>query len=105
MRQFTFSEPNKAWVSNINYIRTDQGWFYLAGIKDLCSSELVGYAQSERMTKNLVMQAVFRAVAGRKIEPGLILHSDRGSQYCAHEYQRLMTQFGIRSSMSRKGDC
>lgn len=105
MRQFTFSEPNKAWVSDITYIRTDQGWLYLAGIKDLCSGELVGYALSERMTKNLVMQAVFRAVAGRKIEPGLILHSDRGSQYCAHEYQRLLTQFGIRSSMSRKGDC
>lgn len=80
-------QPNKAWVSDITYISTDEGWLYLAGIKDLFSGELVGYALHERMTKNLVIQAVFRAVSGRKIDKGLILHSDRGSQYCAHEFR------------------
>ena len=104
-RNFKVSEPNKAWVSDITYIPTNEGWLYLAGIKDLFSGELVGYALHERMTKNLVMQAVFRAVSGRKIDKGLILHSDRGSQYCAHEYQALLTQFGMQASMSRKGDC
>ena len=104
-RNFNVSEPNKAWVSDITYISTDEGWLYLAGIKDLFSGELVGYALHERMTKNLVMQAVFRAVSGRKINRGLILHSDRGSQYCAHEYQALLAQFGMQASMSRKADC
>jgi putative transposase len=104
-RNFQVAAPNTAWVSDITYIPTDEGWLYLAGIKDLFSGECVGYALHERMTKNLVMQAVFRAVSGRKIDQGLILHSDRGSQYCAHEYQRLLTQFGMQASMSRKGDC
>lgn len=104
-RNFNVSEPNKAWVSDITYISTDEGWLYLAGIKDLFSGEWVGYALHERMTKNLVMQAVFHAVSGRKINKGLILHSDRGSQYCAHEYQALLAQVGMQASMSRKGDC
>jgi len=104
-RHFKVAEPNKAWVSDITYISTGEGWLYLAGIKDLFSGELVGYALHERMTKQLVMQALFNAVAGRKINPGLILHSDRGSQYCAHDYQTLLTQFGMLASMSRTGDC
>ncbi len=79
-REFTVNAPNKAWVSDITYIHTDEGWLHLAGLKDLFNGELVGYAMSERMTKNLVMQALFRATANKRPTKGLILHSDRGSQ-------------------------
>jgi putative transposase len=104
-RDFIVPAPNRAWVSGITYIPTAAGWLYLAGIKDLFSGELVGYALNERMTKNLVIQALFRAVSNQRPKPGLILHPDRGSQYCAHDYQAILTQFGMRPSMSRKGDC
>ena len=104
-RQFAASVPNRAWVTDITYVTTDEGWLYLAGIKDLFNGELVGYALDERMTQNLVMQALFRAVAARRPERGLVHHSDRGSQYCAHAYQRLLRQFGMQVSMSRKGNC
>ena len=104
-RDFTVPAPNQAWVSDITYISTDEGWLYLAGLKDLFNGELVGYAMSERMTKNLVMQALFRGVSAKRPAKGLILHSDRGSQYCAHDYQKLLKQFGMTASMSRKGDC
>ena len=96
---------NKAWVTDITYIPTDEGWLYLAGVKDLFNGELVGYAMSERMTKTLVMQALFRAVAAKRPSPGLIHHSDRGSQYCAHGYQKILRQFCMTVSMSRKGNC
>jgi putative transposase len=104
-RDFAVSAPNRVWVSDITYIATAEGWLYLAGIKDLFSGELVGYALNERMTKDLVIQALFRAVSKQKPKPGLTLHSDRGSQYCAHDYQKILVQFGMRPSMSRKGDC
>ena len=84
---------------------TDEGWLYLAGIKDLFNGELVGYALDERMTQNLMMQALFRAVTARRPERGLVHHSDRGSQYCAHAYQRLLRQFRMQVSMIRKGNC
>jgi putative transposase len=77
---FTATSPNQAWCGDITYIATDEGWLYLAGLKDLFSGELVGYAMSERMTKHLVMQALFRAVASQRPAPGLIHHTDRGSQ-------------------------
>lgn len=104
-RQFSVAAPDQAWVTDITYIATDEGWLYLAGVKDLFNGELVGYAMSERMTKELVMQALFRAVGTRRPGKGLIHHSDRGSQYCAHDYQKLLRQFGMQASMSRKGDC
>ncbi len=104
-RNFTVTAPNRVWVSDITYISTGEGWLYLAGLKDLFSGELVGYAMSERMTKNLVMQALFRGVSAKRPAKGLILHSDRGSQYCAYDYQKLLEQFGMTASMSRKGDC
>lgn len=104
-RQFSVSAPNRVWVTDITYVATDEGWLYLAGIKDLFNGELVGYALDERMTQNLVMQALFRAVAARRPARGLVHHSDRGSQYCAHAYQRLLRQFGMQVSMSRKGNC
>lgn len=104
-RKFAVAAPNKAWVTDITYIATDEGWLYLAGIKDLFNGELVGYALDARMTQKLVMQALFRAVAAKRPGKGLIHHSDRGSQYCAHAYQKLLRQFGMQASMSRKGDC
>ena len=102
---FEATMPNQVWVSDITYIPTEEGWLYLAGHKDLFTGEIVGYALGNRITKHLVSHSLFRAVAAKRPGPGLIHHSDRGSQYCAHEYRRLMDQFTMRVSMSRKGDC
>lgn len=104
-QDFSVAAPDQAWCGDITYIATGEGWLYLAGLKDLYSGEIVGYAMSERMTKNLVMQALFRAVSIRRPKPGLIQHTDRGSQYCAQAYQKLLRQFGMRASMSRRGNC
>lgn len=104
-RNFDMSAPNQAWVSDITYLWTDEGWLYLAGIKDLFKGELVGYAMSERMTRSLVMQALFSAVSLKRPPAALIVHSDRGAQYCSRHYRDLTKQFGMTMSMSRKGDC
>ncbi len=104
-QQFEAAAPNSVWVSDITYISTDEGWLYLAGHKDLFNGEIVGYAMGERITKSLVSQSLFRAVAAKRPAEGLIHHSDRGSQYCSYEYQELLGQFEMRSSMSRKGNC
>ena len=104
-RQFAVATPNCTWVTDITYVATDEGWLYLAGIKDLFNGELVGYAMSDRMTTTLVSQALFRAVAAKRPAKGLIHHSDRGSQYCSHAYRKQLQQFGMQASMSRKGDC
>jgi len=104
-QQFEAATPNSVWVSDITYIPTDEGWLYLAGHKDLFNGEIVGYAMGERITKNLVSQSLFRAVAAKRPAEGLIHHSDRGSQYCSYEYRELLGQFEMKSSMSRKGNC
>ena len=104
-RQFEVAAPNRAWVTDITYVATDEGWLYLAGVKDLFNGEVVGYAMDEHMTRALVMQALFRAVALRRPDKGLMHHSDRGSQYCSRDYQDLLGQFGMVVSMSRKGNC
>ena len=104
-QQFEAATPNSVWVTDITYIPTDEGWLYLAGHKDLFNGEIVGYAMGERITKNLVSQSLFRAVAAQRPAEGLIHHSDRGSQYCSYEYQELLGQFKMTSSMSRKGNC
>jgi len=104
-QQFTAEAPNKVWLTDITYVATGEGWLYLAGHKDLFTGEIVGYAMGERMTKNLVSQSLFRAVAAKRPAPGLIHHSDRGSQYCSEEYRALLEQFGMTVSMSRKGNC
>ena len=102
---FTPSTPNEVWVADITYIPTGEGWLYLAGVKDVFTCEIVGYAMSKRMTQDLVGRALFRAVQQKRPGAGLIHHSDRGSQYCAHDYQKLLEQFGIKASMSRRGNC
>lgn len=104
-QDFRTDRPNQVWVTDITYIPTHEGWLYLAGIKDLHTCEIVGYALGERMTKDLVARALFGAVSHKRPPPGLIHHSDRGSQYCAHDYRRLLKQFGMQCSMSRKGNC
>jgi transposase InsO family protein len=104
-QNFDVTAPNKVWLSDITYIPTDEGWLYLAGHKDLCSGEVVGYAMSNRMTRTLVSQSLFRAVASKRPPKGLIHHSDRGSQYCSLDYQKLIEQFAMKASMSRKGNC
>jgi len=104
-QQFEATAPNQAYVSDITYIPTGEGWLYLAGHKDLCTGEIVGYALGPRMTKNLVAQSLFRAISVKRPAAGLIHHSDRGSQYCSHEYRKLLDQFGMRASMSGTGNC
>lgn len=96
---------SQAWVTDITCIPTAEGWLYLAGHKDLFTGEVVGYAMGERMTKNLASQSLFHAVAAKRPTAGLIHHSDRGSQYCSHEYRKLLEQFRMLSSMSRRGRC
>ncbi|WP_308921162.1 IS3 family transposase [Janthinobacterium sp. J1-1] len=102
---FAPTRPNEAWVTDITYVATGEGWLYLAGIKDVFTCELVGYAMDERMTQTLTATALWKAVRNKRPAPGLIHHSDRGSQYCAHDYQKLVTQFGMKPSMSRRGNC
>lgn len=102
---FTPTRPNEVWVTDITYISTDEGWLYLAGVKDVYTCEMVGYALGARMTQELTAQALWRAVRSKRPPPGLIHHSDRGSQYCADDYRKLVKQFGMLASMSRKGNC
>jgi len=104
-QQFKVSEPNKVWTSDITYVPTDEGWLYVAGHKDLFSGNIVGYAMGERLTRNLVSQSLFRAIVAKRPAKGLIHHSDRGSQYCACEYRDILDRFGLKASMSRKGNC
>ncbi len=104
-QQFKVTAPNKVWVSDITYVPTDEGWLYVAAHKDLFTSDIVGYAMGERLTRNLVSQSLFKAVAAKRPAQGLLHHSDRGSQYCSHEYRNLLERFGLKASMSRKGNC
>lgn len=104
-QQFEVSRPNAVWLSDITYIPTEEGWLYLAGHKDLFHGEIVGYAMGERLTRALVSQSLFRAVTAKRPPKGLINHSDRGSQYCSYDYGKLLEQFEMKASMSRKGNC
>ena len=104
-QQFKVTGPNKVWTSDITYVPTDEGWLYVAGHKDLFSGNIVGYAMGERLSRNLVSESLIRAVEAKRPARGLIHHSDRGSQYCSHEYRNILDQFGLTASMSRKGNC
>lgn len=104
-RQFERAAPNQAWVTDITYIPTHEGWLYLAVILDLCSRFAVGWAMSERITDDLTLDALAMALARRRPPQGLVHHSDRGSQYASGDYQRLLERHGIVCSMSRRGDC
>jgi len=104
-RQFVRSSPNQVWVADITYIPTDEGWLYLAAIKDLHTCEIVGWAMDSRMTKTLVADALRAAYWRKKPKPGLMHHSDRGSQYCSAAYRALQASYGMKTSMSRFGNC
>lgn len=104
-RQFNPSQINQSWVSDITYIATKEGWLYLAAIMDLYSINIIGWAMDKRMTDDLVISALKMALFKRKIASGLLLHSDRGTQYASHEYQILLKNHGITCSMSGKGNC
>jgi len=97
--------PNQVWVADITYIPTDEGWLFLAAIKDLHTCEIVGWAMDSRMTKTLVIDALRAAYWRKKPKPGLMHHSDRGSQYCSAAYRALQARYGMTTSMSRKGNC
>ena len=101
----TVVAPNRVWVVDITFVPTDQGWLYLAAVKDLYTCELVGWAMDSRMTKELALSALRMAYWSKKPAGGLIHHSDRGSQYCSHAYQSALAGYGMRASMSRKGNC
>ena len=104
-QDFSAYKANTKWVSDITYIWTEEGWLYLAVVLDLYSRKVVGWAISKRMTKQLVIDALLMALWARKPPQGLILHSDRGSQYCSHAYQKIINTHGLQCSMSKKGDC
>ena len=104
-QRFEAPGPSQAWLSDITYVPTEEGWLYLVGHKDLCSRKIVGYAMGERMTKNLVMESLWRAVETTKPLTGLVHHSDKGSQYCSHEYRRMLESLGMKASMSGTGNC
>jgi putative transposase len=104
-RQFERAAPDQAWVTDITYIPTGEGWLYLAVILDLCSRFAVGWAMSERFTDDLTLDALGLALARRRPPQGLLHHSDRGSQYASGDYQRVLAQHGTICSMSRRGDC
>jgi transposase InsO family protein len=104
-RDFEAEAPNRIWVTDITYIWTVAGWLYLAAIVDLFSRKVVGWATSTSIDRTLVLRALEQALARRGPVPGLIHHSDRGSQYACHDYRKALRARGIDCSMSRKGDC
>jgi putative transposase len=104
-QQFTTQGPGEVWVADITYIDTKEGWVYLASIMDLYSRRIIGFHLSNRMTKDLVILALERAIMNQPPRVGLIHHSDQGSQYASNEYQELLKKYDITASMSRKGNC
>jgi transposase InsO family protein len=104
-REFKQEAPNRVWTSDITYLATDEGWLYLAVVIDLFSRRVVGWSMKPHMRRDLVIDALRMAWFRRQPASGLIFHSDRGSQYCSREFQDVLKGYGMRSSMSRKGDC
>lgn len=104
-QDFTAQRPNQVWVGDITYIDTDEGWLYLAVVLDLYSRKVVGWSMSDRMTATLVCDALRMALFARKRPRGVIMHTDRGSQYCSREHRTLLGEHGLIASMSAKGNC
>lgn len=98
-------EPNQVWVGDISYLRTWEGWSYLATVIDLASRRVIGFAVADHMRAELVCQALRMALGQRRSAPGLIFHSDRGSQYTAKAYRALLSEHGLRQSLSRPRQC
>ena len=104
-RQFNPQAPNRAWVCDITYVRTRSGWLYLAVVLDLFSRRVVGWSMAPSMPAQLVCGALHMAIASRQPLPGLVVHSDRGSQYASQDHTALLARHGLVCSMSRKGNC
>jgi putative transposase len=104
-RDFTASQPNRVWVSDITFVPTRRGWLYLATMLDLFSRRVVGWAMSHRIDQRLVLDALHMAINRRRPAPGLIVHSDQGQQYAGSIYRSRLMSHGFIQSMSRKGNC
>jgi len=104
-RKFEVNAPDLAWVTDITYVWTAEGWLYVAAILDLFSRRVVGLAMSENIDRGLVLAALRNAIGRRAPDPGLMHHSDRGSQYASGDYRRALDDIGVICSMSRKGNC
>lgn len=104
-RQFSVSELDTVWVGDMTYVWTREGWLYLAVLLDLCSRRVVGWAYSDRINRDLALSALTMALQQRRPSPGLLHHTDRGSQYTCCDYQTELSQQGLTPSMSRRGDC
>ena len=104
-RQFTPTTPNQVWTSDITYLWTDEGWLYLAIVLDLFNREVIGWSIKTRMTADLATDALLMARFRRRPTPGVMHHSDRGSQYASHAFQAKLKEYGMTCSISRKGNC
>lgn len=104
-QKFHSQTPNTVWLADITYIDTDEGWLYLAGVKDMATREIVGWAMEDHMRAELCCAALEMALGRRGPVPGLIHHSDRGSQYAGGDYRKLIKKAELTQSMSRKGEC
>ena len=104
-QKFDANRPNESWVSDITYIWTNEDWLYLADVKDLYTEELIGYAINKRMIADLVCRALKMAINNKRPSSNLIVHSDRGSQYCSYDYHKIIKQYKFKGSMSRRGNC
>ncbi|MCU2373861.1 IS3 family transposase [Enterobacter hormaechei subsp. oharae] len=104
-RQFNPDAPDKLWVTDITYIRTHEGWLYLAVVVDLFSRKIIGWSMQSRMTKDIVLNALLMAVWRRNPQKQVLVHSDQGSQYTSHEWQSFLKSHGLEGSMSRRGNC
>ena len=104
-REFSPAAPNQVWTSDITYLWTDEGWLYLAIVLDLFNREVIGWSLKPRMTVDLATDALTMAWFRRKPDPGVMHHSDRGSQYASSTFQAKLAEFGMICSMSRKGNC
>ena len=102
---FTADRPDQIWLTDITYVPTAEGWLYLAVVLDLYSRRIVGWAMSASLHRQLVIDALQMALTARQPPPGVLHHSDRGSQYASDDYQALLTQAGMVGSMSRRGNC
>ncbi|ENT4822623.1 TPA: IS3 family transposase [Citrobacter farmeri] len=104
-RQFNPDAPDESWVTDITYIRTHEGWLYLAVVVDLFSRKIIGWSIQSRMTKDIVLNALLMAVWRRNPQKQVLVHSDQGSQYTSHEWQSFLKSHGLEGSMSRRGNC
>jgi len=104
-QQFNIAEPNRAWVTDITYIRTHEGWLYLAVVLDLFSRQVIGWSMQTRIDRELVLDALLMAVWRRQPRHEVIVHSDQGSQFGSHDWQAFLKAHGLVASMSRRGNC